>query len=188
MKIVGFTGAKYAGKDTAARALVSGGFVKVSFAGPMKLMVGELMKYRGATNDAIWEALEGSQKETPCKFLSGQTPRRVLQTIGTEWGRDMLTQSFWLDAFQDRVQAIREKPYSSRGIVVTDVRFDNEAQMILDQGGQVYRVVRPGLAGGDVHVSEKGVSDHFITHTFVNDLPYPEDFCVRVHQHFFPQD
>lgn len=184
MKIIGFTGAKYAGKDTAARALLSAGYAKVSFAGPMKIMVGELMKYRGAPNDVIWEALEGSRKEEPSKFLSGCTPRHVLQTLGTEWGRQMLTEDFWLESFRDQIWHRRNQGLTPRGVVVTDVRFDNEAQMILNQGGKVYRVERPSLSGGDVHASEKGVSAELIEHTFVNDFGYPEDFVLHVANHF----
>ena len=41
-------------------------------------------------------------------------------------------------------------------VVVPDVRFENEVQVILAMEGHVVRVVRPGYTG-DTHASERGV-------------------------------
>jgi hypothetical protein len=59
-----------------------------------------------------------------------------------------------------------------RCVVITDVRFDNEAQAIVNAGGEVWRVERPGwrcLADdAATHQSEAGVSDHLITRIIDN--------------------
>jgi hypothetical protein len=59
-----------------------------------------------------------------------------------------------------------------RGVVITDVRFDNEAKAIIDAGGEVWRVTRPGwrclAEEAAAHQSEAGVSDHLIARIIDN--------------------
>lgn len=52
--------------------------------------------------------------------------------------------------------------------VVPDVRFENEAYRVLNQGGEVWQVVRPGVES-DGKVSEQPLPPEYITHTIVND-------------------
>jgi hypothetical protein len=61
-------------------------------------------------------------------------------------------QAFWLDAALPL-----DRDYSRQLVVVTDVRFTNEAQRVRDVGGHVWRIERPGagLAGAaGAHPSE----------------------------------
>ena len=54
-----------------------------------------------------------------------------------------------------------------RGIVIDDIRFDNEAELVRAMGGVVAEITRPGTIQM-THASEAGVSRHLIDHTFHN--------------------
>lgn len=63
------------------------------------------------------------------------TPRRMLQLIGTECGRDIIHPNIWVNAlFADYTQHSKW--------IITDVRFPNEAKAIQKKGGLVIRVNR----------------------------------------------
>ena len=151
-RLIAFCGKPYAGKSTAARRLVdSHGFVRTSFATPLKAMLTLLMRSQGATADEVDKALAGSGKERPCRYLAGATPRQAMQTLGTEWGR-ALHPEFWVRAW---AQALPE----GRDIVVDDLRFANEGAAVKRLGGVVVRIVCPavpGLSGpAAMHASEQ---------------------------------
>lgn len=137
--IVGLSGAAGCGKSTAADYLVHAyGYTRRRFAGPLKEMVRAL----GLTDDHI----EGSLKEKPCAALSGRTPRFAMQTLGTEWGRAVMGEDFWVNAWRANLPAT---PF----IVAEDVRFPNEADMIESVGGYVVHIDGRGGIAGD-HASE----------------------------------
>jgi hypothetical protein len=52
--------------------------------------------------------------------------------------------------------------------VVTDVRYENEAERVLDLGGVVLEIKRPGVES-DGHDSERPLPPELVTHTIVND-------------------
>lgn len=142
--IIAFTGLAGAGKSTAAAHLVNcHGFQRVRFAGPLKAMMAAL----GLTAAQI----DGDEKELPCDLLGGKTPRWAMQSIGTEWGRDLISPDLWIRAWQ--VALDRAGPR----VVVDDARFPNEVAAVAAAGGVCVRVERPG-AGSTVapgHSSEQ---------------------------------
>lgn len=140
--IIGISGPAGSGKSTAAQHLVERhGFTLVKFAAPLKAMLYAI----GLTHDEI----EGSLKQEPCDILCGQTPRHAMQTLGTEWGRDCIGESFWTDLWE------REAARYER-VVCDDCRFDNELEVIHQRGGIVVGLTgRGGIAGN--HASETGV-------------------------------
>lgn len=105
------------------------------------------------------------------------TPRYALQTLGTEWGRQ-INEDIWLlcaerEAVNRQVDGF---------VVVADCRFVNEAAFIRSRGGLVVKIVRPGCDGSDAlaagvptHASEMArVVDaeafaRHVTHTINND-------------------
>ena len=100
---------------------------------------------------------ERDLKELPVPGI-GISGRRMMQTLGTEWGRSLDTQ-LWV-----RVAAVtlglNDLPNSSPvhdRIVLTDVRFPNEAEWIRSLGGYIWRVVRPAPAVAE-HVSEQHIN------------------------------
>jgi hypothetical protein len=104
------------------------------------------MKALGCTDEQV----DGALKETPADLLCGQTPRWAMQSLGTEWGRNLIGPDLWIRAWQaavDRVQA-------GQPVVADDVRFPNEVEAIRKRGGLVIRVVRPGVGVRVEHESE----------------------------------
>lgn len=142
--IIGLAGKIGAGKTTAAQYLVEKhGFERIRFAGPLKNMMLAL----GLTSDEV----DGILKEQPCDLLGGKTPRFAMQTIGTEWGRDIIDEKLWIRAWRRAVETTTHGAW----IVVDDVRFPNETAIIRELGGVLIRVDRDGQAGeATAHSSE----------------------------------
>jgi hypothetical protein len=139
--IIGLSGFIGCGKTTAAMYLVENhGFKRVRFAGPLKAMMAAL----GLSQEEI----DGNLKEQPCDLLGGKTPRWAMQSIGTEWGRHMMDENIWVNAWR---RACGDYPL----IVTDDVRFPNEAEAIKAAGGMLVRVVRHEQKDRLVHASEK---------------------------------
>jgi len=157
--LVGMCGAAGSGKDTVADIL---GFDRVAFADPLYEMVAIVT---GMTPD---EMRDRETKERAIGWLGGRSPRQLLQTLGTEWGRDTVSQTIWVDTAMRRVQRLLD---AGRDVVITDCRFDNEAAAIKAAGGVIWQVVRghggiQGLAAR--HASEAGVSPLLIDRVLGN--------------------
>ena len=85
------------------------------------------------------------------------TYREVLQIVGTDLGRDIFGEDVWLERFTARANAVQsDKPIT---IVVTDVRFDNEAQYCMKNGGHVIRVMSDAKVV-DTHATEAGITQY----------------------------
>jgi len=129
--IIGLTGQAGSGKDTIGEYLaLHRGFAQDSFAAPIR-------KALAAMNLGA-QAYDDKDKQIPGVGVSW---RVLARSMGTEWGREMIGKSLWVNLLARRVQT-----YIARGIslVVTDVRMQNEADYIRANGGQVWRVTRPG--------------------------------------------
>lgn len=145
--IIGFSGTKGSGKDTAAKALIQDGFRKIAFADPLKNMLRTYLRTNGVLPDIIEDMIEGPFKETPSQYLCGKSPRHAMQTLGTEWGRELIGSNIWLDTF---ARSCLQFP----NVVCTDVRFLNEGELIKKLGGIIIRI-RPVLpTSSDTHISE----------------------------------
>lgn len=131
--IVGLTGRKGHGKDTAASVFVEHGFRQLRFADPLKAMLRAFFTQFDLDPELIERKVEGDLKEVPCPLLRDKTPRHAMQTLGTEWGRCLIADDLWVVALQMRATALPN-------VVVSDVRFPNECEAIHAIGGLVYRV------------------------------------------------
>jgi len=78
--------------------------------------------------------------------------RRLLQTGGTEMGRETLGENIWRDA----TFAVMS---DTNSYVITDCRFPNEARGILYRGGKMWRVNRPGIKPANNHASDTSLDD-----------------------------
>ena len=105
MKLVGITGRKYHGKDTVARELVLNGFSIVRFAGPLKDMMRAFYRAHDINEAVIERKIEGDLKEHPCPLLRGKTPRYAMQTLGDEWGRQLISADLWTESLAYRLLA-----------------------------------------------------------------------------------
>lgn len=129
------------GKSTFAQALTDDGFVRVPFAGTLKAMAAVLLEAIGYSPELITELL-AVRKEVPLDALDGVTPRHLLQTLGTEWGRQLIHPEVWLRCWQGQVERHLAAGFS---VVADDVRFANEAAAIEDMpNGVMVRIRRPG--------------------------------------------
>ena len=136
MRIVGLVGAAGCGKSTVADILTAFSYSRLKFSQPLK----DMLKSIGLTN----EHTEGKLKEVPCDLLSGRTPRHAMQTLGTEWARDMMDKDFWLNIWKSKVLDARNGIYLFDNVVAEDCRFKNEAALIKSLGGELWVIKRPG--------------------------------------------
>lgn len=167
MKLVGLSGYAGAGKSTASAELVRMGFQRRKFAAPLKGMMRALLLAQGADAAERERMIEGDLKEVPTVYLNGQTPRWAMQTLGTDWGRALISESLWADA------AVRDVTGNA---VFDDVRFDNEADAIRSRGGVIIEVRRHGVGPVNNHASERPPEpDHIV----FNDGS-PDDLALLV--------
>jgi hypothetical protein len=154
------------GKSEVAKVLCDKhGFQSVSFAGPLKAMTKTLLDRMGFDRLTVAEMMGGSLKETPIAGL-GVTPRFLMQTLGTEWGRDAVKQSLWVDVALATVKSYWKQGYS---VVIDDMRFPNEMKAVKDFGGTTAIIIRPDAAPYSGHPSEGLLSDFSFDHIIHND-------------------
>lgn len=139
------------GKSTLAAAMAGHGWQVVKFAAPLKAMVAALLREAGEAEDIIARALEGDLKSVPMEALAGRTPRHTMQTLGTEWGRGAMASDIWVRLAIMRANRLRA---AGVAVIIDDMRFENEAQAVLDAGGKLVRITRPGVASLVGHASE----------------------------------
>ena len=64
-----------------------------------------------------------------------------MQTLGAEWGRDLIASDLWTMAWRQAAKAALAN--GAPGIVAEDCRYENEAVAIRALGGVVVRILRP---------------------------------------------
>lgn len=151
MILIGIAGPAQSGKSTLAgefRRLVEfrgQKYCEHPFAGPLKRMLA-----------SIGVDVSDPSKNVPVPFLDGKvTPRVMMQTLGTEWGRALLP-DLWLRVWRHWLDE------SAHVVVVPDVRFDNEAELIREIGGTIVHVRRKPTAdmlAVPAHASEAGIKN-----------------------------
>lgn len=147
INLIGITGYAGSGKTTAAKYLVEAhGFTLVKFAGPLKSMI----RCLGLGDREI----EGDLKEVPNAILGGKTPRHAMQTLGSEWGRNLIHSNLWVNAAMEMACDVLD--HGGR-VVIDDLRFENEATAIERHGGVLVRVSRLGVGPVNAHESESGL-------------------------------
>lgn len=143
-RLIGITGAAGSGKNTVAD-MIPGAHV-IQLADPLYAMLSEML---GIDIDVLRLR---STKEHVIPWI-GKSPRQLLQTLGTEWGRGCVRDDLWIRLLDRRLVSMRSRTV----VAVADVRFDNEADYIREVGGEVWHIRRHGVVGG-THVSESGVT------------------------------
>jgi hypothetical protein len=180
--LIGLIGKKRVGKDTFAAVLVEEfGFARVAFADPLKAMALTIdpwalpgdehrlfMRLTDLIDDEGWEVAKEEYPEV----------RRFLQRLGD--GVRQFDPEFWVgagmyaaDIARRGVFAHRNADYYAEGkspkpVVITDVRYPNEADAIRDAGGTLIRIVRPDADDGDTHASETAL-DGYAADTVVSN-------------------
>lgn len=140
LPVVGLVGFIGSGKGAAGDILCEYGYRKESFASGVKDVACIMFNWPRKMLEGDTE--ESRQwRETPDEFWSKRfgrdfTPREALQKMGTEVGRDVFHEDFWVLQMESRMR------FYDDPIVITDVRFPNEINWIRKIGGKVYEVQR----------------------------------------------
>jgi hypothetical protein len=92
--------------------------------------------------------------------------RNFLQRLGTEVGREKIHPNVWIWALEPKIKEHLKKGDS---VVVTNCRFENEAEAINRLGGSIIRVVRPGVGPVNAHSSEAGFANKHAIWEVIND-------------------
>ncbi len=162
MKLIALTGFAGVGKNTAADGLI--GWQQIAFADPLREMLYTLNpivnefqtnRLQDLVDQLGWDKAKRKYSEI----------RRLLQVFGTEVMRGMMDDEIWLKIGEGRLLGhcrMYEDP-----IVFTDVRFENEAEMIRKYRGLIVRITRPGYEAVNGHASE--AQEISADETIVND-------------------
>jgi len=136
--IIGLVGFIGSGKGTVGDLLVEQGFIKDSFAKPLKDAVAVMFGWPRELLEGDTEVSRSWREKSDSywseKFGYEFTPRLALQLMGTEAGRNVFHQDLWVISLLNRAK--------NKDVVVTDVRFQNEIKYIQDNNGVVVRVKR----------------------------------------------
>jgi len=167
MQNIALTGLARAGKDTvAARLVEQHGYVRVAFADALKesaLKADPIV----VTDDDDWDT-PGTRLSAVVEYHGWEAAkdrfpevRRFLQHYGQAVRE--IDPMFWIKAVG---HAVRTAWADGRPVVVTDVRYRNEAAFLANRFSLV-RIERPGLVPGD-HASEREMLDCPVSRTLVN--------------------
>ena len=173
-QIIGLCGGMGVGKDTVAQMLCK--LLKEfnpscdqmigtdAFANPLKEI---LIDYFGFTHDDLYTQ-EGKMSYND---FWGMTNREAAQRFGTEAMRNGFHPDTWTKLMELRIRKkclLPDSPpgsYSYRIITITDLRFENEAQLIKKLSGIIVKIKRPHAnnpienVGIQNHASEQGLPD-----------------------------
>lgn len=183
--IIGFAGKAASGKTTAARYLAQqlGETISVlPMAAMLRREIEDFLQQVGATDKTA--LLYGDQQDKLTEFVVDESRaqracpqwhefvrennqlqqqpgltvvnvRRILQWWGTEYRRHQ-DPDYWTKAWE---QAFRKLGSVTDHVLVDDVRFINEVEVIRCNGGVLVRVERPGYHGANDHSSENSLDD-----------------------------
>jgi hypothetical protein len=174
-RVIALCGRARSGKSTAAQAIAAKGGTRISLADPIKAMLLVLLRDYAGVPDAD-ARIFGDRKEDPIMALACVSGRRLMQTLGTEWGRHTIGPDLWAEIMVKRIERLRD-PHRPL-IVIDDVRFINEAEILRDRcGAQIVRVVRPGLKHVADHASEQEIEAIRVDYELLNDCQSAEAFA-----------
>lgn len=175
--LIGLTGKAGSGKDTACQ-LIRGyfagerSFERRAFADKLKISAARNFYPTCTQEDGLdfcnW-LKENEEHRIQVvdngEIVSDISGRQFLQRYGTEAHREVFGQEFWLDA-------ILPSKNSSYGlyndVIVTDVRFPNEADRVHECGGVVWEIIRRD-EDTDSHASEASLPRHMVDKVFKNN-------------------
>lgn len=146
-QIIALCGPAGCGKTTLADLLIENyHFIRLSFAAPVKRMIRTVLDMQGVSLMVQNRMLFGDLKETPTPFLSNNSPRYAMQTLGIEWC-NLMDKHLWTDIWMQAAQFVPR-------IIVDDMHFIHEAEVVKTLGGKIIRIDRPRFGPGE-HTSER---------------------------------
>ena len=175
--LIGFSGKKGSGKSFFADYLVNNKlFIKLSFASPLK----EITKILFNLSD---EDVKDPIKKELINPKFNASPRELMQWLGTDIMREEFNKKFnysgsiWIDSVKDKVKTLLD---NNKDVVIDDVRFQNEVDMIYSLGGIVINL-RNDLDNTlnnstSTHSSEN--QKLTFNYEFVNDKSYSNTYDI----------
>lgn len=163
----------------------------ISIATPLKEMVKSLLKSLGYPSTVVLQMLYDPEfKETPISGIGDGTitPRRLMQTLGTEW-RNMVDPDLWIKLTVQKVTSLRER---GKSVCIDDLRFPHELTPFRSELFPGFpeiihlNIDRPGNSKGlGQHASEAGLAGVTPDFQMFNDGTI-EELKFKVKDLFFP--
>jgi hypothetical protein len=194
--LIGISGAAGSGKDTLARGIAATDVYCIHhFADPIKQAINIMFGFEMADwDDREWkeECLPEIQMQLTREYcdrhdipravvgeFAGRSPRFLAQTLGTEWGREIIDKNLWLKLAKRKYSKISKQATLNHGrimgmgMIIPDVRFQNEAEWIREEGGLLIHLERPGQKeiSESSHASEAGFDPALVHEVIYNDGP-----------------
>ena len=177
MQLVGICGEIGSGKSLVSDYLVNKlQYDEYAFAKPVK----DVATAMGFTHNEVWGTQD--QKLSKNKYW-GISAREFLQKFGTEIGREILPSiipnmdmgtsgSPWIKLFEIYWKSLIERKGDSATLVVSDVRFVDEANAVKQNSGILIRLVRKrkNISGAEhKHASETSMKDIKVDYVVYNN-------------------
>lgn len=100
--------------------------------------------------------------------------RELLQKVGTEFFRQKIRDTFWVDLMQ---QSILDNEGCT--IVVDDTRFPDEFRLLKSMGFVMLNIINPEESTKDSHISENSLNGVSFDLTFINDKSLGKENIVN---------
>ena len=175
--LIGFSGKKGSGKSFFADYLVNNKlFIKLSFASPLK----EITKILFNLSD---EDVKDPIKKELINPKFNASPRELMQWLGTDIMREEFNKKFnysgsiWIDSVKDKVKTLLD---DNKDVVIDDVRFQNEVDMIHSLGGIVINLRNDLDNTLNNSTSNHSSENQKLTfnYEFVNDKSYSNTYDI----------
>lgn len=159
--LIGISGRMRAGKDASASYLIETyEFNRVAFADPLKQLALRIDPIVQTWDDyepmRLSEVIERDGAE---QAKSLPEVRALYQNLGV--GLRQLQDEFWVDVAEATIRTLLDE---SCHVVVSDVRFPNEANRIVSLGGTILRIIRDSSGDGVTHgehISETALNEWY---------------------------
>lgn len=156
-----YSSAPGAGKSTVARHLCDKhSYTRLSFADPLKRVVETFLIELGYDHSCTYSLLRGSLKEVRLPEI-GTTPRHLMRTLGTEWGRQCVHPDVWVTIADKHIsRALSE----GRNVVIDDLRFPNEYDLLVNKyNATIWHITRDLHTKDSTHASDGALEDRSFT-------------------------
>lgn len=186
MKIIGISGKAGSGKTTLTGHLLDllgDGWKRTGFADVLKAETAERfnfpLEWCYSSKDTL---IDITDKNAPCYKMS---VRRLLQWWGTDVRRKS-HQDYWCEKMAESLNTLRASEL--KGVIIDDIRFENEADLVLNQDGLLIRVETYDgykfVTGEEsAHISETALDDyHGWSYTITPEFGQLEEAADSLHE------
>lgn len=163
--IIGLSGYARSGKDEVASALVELGFVRFAFADALKKIAFDANPLACNEHSGGYSRLATLVQNSNWDGAKLQADvREYLQRLGVAC-REHLGEDVWIRPLYDLMGDIGARA----DVVVSDMRFMNEANTVRALGGEAWRIARPGVGAVNEHTSETALDEYEFDRYVIND-------------------